>query len=66
MFFNNKKDYEKISFNCPKEIADMLEEMVEYSPTFEKRTDILKKSIVNEHKRFRKKIKRLENIKGEI
>lgn len=58
--FNRKKDYIKISFNCPVELAEKIEEIkdVEWSSA----TEIIVRAVREYAKKFDKKMSRLDKL----
>lgn len=58
MLFRKNVDYEKISFNSPKEVVKKIYEISEFY--FCNRTDVINEAINYYHKSFKKKLNRLE------
>lgn len=58
MIFKKNINCEKISFNCPKDNVEKIDEISEFY--FCNRTDVLNEAIKYYHKNFRKKINRIK------
>lgn len=58
MLFRKNIDYEKISFNSPKELVDKIDEISDFY--FCNRTDVINETINYYYKSFKKRIKRIE------
>lgn len=58
MLFRKNIDYEKISFNSPKELVDKIDEISDFY--FCNRTDVINEAINYYYKSFKKRIKRIE------
>ena len=60
MIFGKKKDFVKISFNCPVELAEKIEEIkdVEWSSA----TEIIVRAVREYGKKFDKKMSKLDKL----
>lgn len=58
MLFRKNIDYEKISFNSPKELVDKIDEISDFY--FCNRTDVINEAINYYYKSFKKRVKRIE------
>lgn len=63
MLFRKNINYDKVSFNCPKEVVEKIDEISDFY--FCNRTDVIIEAIKYYHKSFKKKVNRLEKREPE-